>query len=175
MQLPIRSDLEDPLQRLKEVCRASKSVKANSEAVGLSDMGELSKQIPAPLLSLATNLLYDTGLVARLGQLFNLVVTNVPGPRKPLYFCGARMTAMYGLAPLAHTIGLVFSQVSYNGRLYFAMTADRDSIPDPEQLISCVKAAFGEYLALVEASSPPRGRTKARAGRRKSTKRLEQA
>ena len=127
-------------------------------------MGDLSKQIPAPLLSLPTSMLYKTGLVGSFGQLFNLVTTNVPGPRKPLYFCGAELKALYGLAPLAHTIGLVISQFSYNGKIYFGITADRDSIPDPEVLAQCLNESFDEYRSLIRKNGrktkPRRSATK---------------
>lgn len=149
MQLALQTQIADPKERLEEVYRSSCSAKKNSETLGARNMGDLSKQIPAPLLSLATNVLYKTGLVGSFGQLFNLVITNVPGPRKPLYFCGAEMTGLYGLAPLAHTIGLVISQFSYNGKIYFGITADRDSIPDPEVLVQYLKESFGEYQSLV--------------------------
>jgi WS/DGAT/MGAT family acyltransferase len=169
VQFPIQTDIEDPRTRLKEVCRRSKKAKANGEVVGLRNIGELSKQIPAPLLSLATGLLYNTGLMMNFGQLFNLVITNVPGPSRPLYFCGAELRGMYGLAPLAHTIGLVISQFSYNGKLYFAVTGDRGSIADPEFLVDCIRGAFDEYTGLVtKAKSPPKRRSsRGRQGSRK--------
>jgi diacylglycerol O-acyltransferase len=84
-----------------------------------------------------------------------------------LYFCGAEMKAMYGLAPLAHTLGLVITQFSYNGKLYFGITADRDSIPDPAVLVACLNETFRQYESLLD-SAPPKSRKKA-APRRKKT------
>ena len=59
------------------------------------------------------------------------------------------MKAIYGLAPLAHTLGLVISQMSYNDKLYFCLTADRDSVPDPAALVECLNRAFDQYQALL--------------------------
>jgi WS/DGAT/MGAT family acyltransferase len=153
MQLALQTQVADPLERLEKVYKSSCVAKKNSETLGARNMGDLSKQIPAPILSLATNVLYKSGLVGNFGQLFNLVVTNVPGPRRPLYFCGAEMAGMYGLAPLAHTIGLVISQFSYNGKIYFGITADRDSIPDPEVLVGYLNETFDQYRSLVKKKS----------------------
>jgi diacylglycerol O-acyltransferase len=149
IQLPIHTEIADPLERLQSVYKSSGVSKRSSEAIGSRSIGDLSKQIPAPLLSLATSVLYDSGLIGNMGTLFNLVITNVPGPRQPLYFCGAEMKAMYGLAPLAHTLGLVITQFSYNGKLYFGITADRDSIPDPAVLVACLNETFRQYQMLL--------------------------
>ena len=157
--LPIHTEIDDPLVRLQAVYKSSCIAKHNSEALGNRTVGELAKQIPAPLSSLATSILYKSGLISNMGQVFNLIITNVPGPRQPLYFCGAQMTAMYGLAPLAHTLGLVISQVSYNGKLYFCLTADRDSMPDPEVLVDCLDRAFDQYQSLL-ANPPSKPRKK---------------
>jgi diacylglycerol O-acyltransferase / wax synthase len=170
--LPIHTEIEDPLERLKAVYASSSEAKRNSEIIGNQTIGELSKQIPAPLSSLASRLLYKTGLVGNLGHLFNLVITNVPGPRQPLYFCGAEMTAIYGLGPLAHTLGLVISQVSYNGRLYFCITADRAIVPDPEVLAANLNRVFDQYQALLEKPSrKPRTKRKAAAKNKKTAAR----
>jgi diacylglycerol O-acyltransferase / wax synthase len=149
MPLPIHTEIDEPLERLEAIYKSSCIAKHKGEALGSRTMGELSKQIPAPLSSLATSVLYKSGLIGNLGQVFNLVITNVPGPRQPLYFCGAQMTGIFGLAPLAHTLGLVISQMSYNGKLYFCLTADRDSIPDPEVLVDCLDRAFNQYQSLL--------------------------
>ena len=168
MQLPVQSNIADPLERLQAVYTSSSDAKKDREALGSHNMGDLSKQIPAPLLSLATNVLYKTGLIGSLGQLFNLVITNVPGSRQPLYFCGAQMKGMYGFAPLAHTVGLAISQVSYNGKLYFGVTADRDSIPDPEVLIEYLNEAFEQYLSLLNKTKKRPSSTKKSINRKRS-------
>lgn len=167
MQLALQSQIDDPQARLEEVYRSSCVAKKASETLGTRNMGDMSKQIPAPLLSLATSVLYKTGLVGSFGQLFNLIITNVPGPRMPLYFCGAELKGLYGLAPLAHTIGLVISQFSYNGKIYFGITADRDSIPEPGMLAQCLNESFEEYQYLMSK------KTKKNRSRRPATKKAK--
>jgi len=148
IQLPIHSEISDPLERLKAVYKSSSCAKKKSIKAGNRNMGDLSKQIPAPILSLASNLLYKSGLISNFGQPFNMVITNVPGPRQPLYFCGAEMKGLFGIAPLAHTLGLVISQFSYNGKIFFCITADRNMLPDPEFLVECLQSVFEQYVSL---------------------------
>ena len=57
---------------------------------------------------------------------FNCVVTNIPGPRVPLYFCGAKMLAMYGTAPVFVSMGLINPVYSYGDTIAISFTADRD-------------------------------------------------
>ncbi|MEH6570423.1 MAG: wax ester/triacylglycerol synthase family O-acyltransferase [Halioglobus sp.] len=167
MQLAIQTHIADPLERLEAVYIASSKSKQDSEVLGSRNLGDLSKQIPAPLLSLATNVLYKSGLIGSMGQLFNLIITNVPGPRQPLYFCGARMNGIYGMAPLAHTLGLVISQMSYNGKMFFGITADRDSIPDPDLLVQFLNENFAQYQSLLSDASKAKKKVKRKASPRR--------
>ena len=64
----------------------------------------------------------------------NLVISNVPGPRKPLYCNGARMLTHYPVSIPAHGVGLNVTVQSYAGRMYFGVTACAAALPDPTQL-----------------------------------------
>ena len=65
--------------------------------------------------------------------MYNVLITNVPGPQVPLYAAGFPVDAMYPVAPLAIGQALAVSCTSYNGEVFFGMTADRDAIPDVEE------------------------------------------
>lgn len=163
--LQIHTEIADPVKRLRAVHKSSVHAKSQSNSVGNRDIGDLSKQVPAPLLSMANSVLYKSGLIGNLGRLFNLVITNVPGPQLPMYFCGAELKGIYGLAPLAHTVGLVISQFSYNGKLFFGIVADRDIVPDPDFLVQCLEDSFESYQAALQDSA-----RRAKAGKKKSKK-----
>jgi hypothetical protein len=79
------------------------------------------------------------------------VVTNVPGPQVPIYFCGARAVVLTGLAPVLDGTGLVHGIGSYDGDVPVCFTADRAMMPDPEWYEHCLVDSFDELLA---ASAP---------------------
>jgi WS/DGAT/MGAT family acyltransferase len=78
---------------------------------------------------------------------YNLIVTNVPGPGVPLYLLGARMLAAFPLVPLFEKQGLGVAIFSYDDSLCFGFNADRDLVPDVEELSECVGDAFAELHA----------------------------
>ena len=81
----------------------------------------------------------------------NVCVTNVPGSQAPLYLCGARMEAYYGLGPVYDYAGPIHLVVSYAGRIYLSVTSSRDLMPDADRYIADLKAA----LAALEAATTP--------------------
>ncbi len=90
----------------------------------------------------------------------NLVITNVPGPQFPMYLAGAEMVATYPVPPLLPGFSLSVGVTSYDGAVYYGITADRDALPDIEVLGQCVREALDE---LVDSASDsrlraPRGR-----------------
>jgi hypothetical protein len=86
--------------------------------------------------------------------MFNLVVTNVPGPQYPLYMLGRRLEAMYPMVPLAGGQALGIAIISYDGRLNFGLVADYDALPDLEDLAGDLSAAVAELV--VAAGPSPR-------------------
>lgn len=79
-------------------------------------------------------------------RLFNLVVTNVPGPQRPLYAAGARMLASYPMIPLARRQALSIGLTSYDGSVYYGLNADRDAMPDVDLLAGCLVDALAELV-----------------------------
>jgi hypothetical protein len=82
-------------------------------------------------------------------RLFNLVVTNVPGPQHPLYAAGARMLASYPVIPLSKGHGLSVGLTSYDGGVYFGLNADREAMPDVDVLAHCIEDALAELVETV--------------------------
>jgi hypothetical protein len=80
-------------------------------------------------------------------RLFNLVVTNVPGPQHPLYILGRELIALYPMVPLAENTALGIAIMSYNGQLNFGLTADFDALADVETLGDELTSATEELVA----------------------------
>ena len=91
---------------------------------------------------------------------FQLNVTNVPGPQSPLYAAGARMVETYPVHPLLPEHALAIGVTSYDGAVYYGITADRDLLPDADLLGQCVTEALDELLDTASGARPraPRGR-----------------
>jgi len=81
--------------------------------------------------------------------MFNLVVTNVPGPQLPLYADGALMLAAHPVVPLAKGQALSIGVTSYNGGMFFGLNADRDAMADVDVLAECINSAIDELLETV--------------------------
>lgn len=110
----------------------------------------------AGLAGFASPTLHSMG--ARLGnamskRLFNVIVTNVPGPQSPLYAGDARMIATYPVIPLAKGQALAIGLTSYDGGVYFGLNADRDAMPDLDVLGQSIVDSLAE---LADAGEVPR-------------------
>ena len=89
-------------------------IKDSGQAVGAQVLTELSGFAPPTIMAQAAR------LQAR-QRMFNLVVTNVPGPQMPLYMLGRELEALYPMVPLAENTGLGIAIMSYNGQLNFGL------------------------------------------------------
>jgi WS/DGAT/MGAT family acyltransferase len=153
MWAPLPVGVSDPVQRLLTINREMEGVKESGQAVGAQVLTELSGFAPPTIMAQAAR------LQAR-QRLFNLVVTNVPGPQFPLYMLGHQLDAMYPMVPLAENQALGIAIMSYNGQLNFGLNADYDALPDLEALADELRAAIEELVAAAEqgpkaASAPP--------------------
>ena len=84
------------------------------------------------------------GMVSR--RLYNVVITNVPGPQTPLYAAGARLVSTYPVTPLGREQALSIGLTSYDGGVYYGLYADRDAMPDADVLGRGVVDALHELL-----------------------------
>ena len=90
----------------------------------------------------------------------NLVVTNVPGPQFPMYLAGAEMVETYPVPPLLSGFSVSVGVTSYDGAVYYGISADRDSLPDIDVLGQCVRESLDELVDSASESRlrAPRGR-----------------
>lgn len=84
------------------------------------------------------------GMVSR--RLYNVVITNVPGPQTPLYAAGCRMVSTYPVTPLSRGQALSIGLTSYDGGVYYGLYADRDAMPDADVLGRGIVDALQELL-----------------------------
>ena len=141
----------DPLARLKTVASSTAQSKELTNAVGARLMTDIGQFIPAATAGLAARLFTQMNLGGRMQPLFNTVVTNVPGPQQPLYFCGAEMINQYGLGIVQDGLTLFHTVLSYNGKVTLTAPIDREAMPDSEFYMSCLRDSFDD---LYKATKP---------------------
>jgi WS/DGAT/MGAT family acyltransferase len=132
-----------PIMRLHQVSYAMKGHKDAGQAVGADALVRISGFAPPTLHALGART--ASGLSRRL---FNLVVTNVPGPQSPLYAAGAEMLEVYPVVPLAKGQAVSIGLTSYNGGVYYGLNADRDAMPDVDVLAQLIEESLAELVGL---------------------------
>ncbi|HEU4840071.1 MAG TPA: wax ester/triacylglycerol synthase family O-acyltransferase [Ilumatobacteraceae bacterium] len=151
MMVSLATDIADPVERLAAVQRSTSGSKEVTQAIGARNLTELSQLAPGLLIGVGTRL---SSRFARRGQagLVNTVVTNVPGPRQPLYFAGARSLRTFGAGPVVDGMGLINIVGSYEEQFVLSFTACREMMPDPERYADALEAAFDELAAATGAA-----------------------
>jgi diacylglycerol O-acyltransferase / wax synthase len=137
MDLPVGEP--NPVVRLQRVSYAMQAHKDSGRAVAAQALVGLAGFAPPTLHALGARV--ASGMSRRV---FNLVVTNVPGPQVPLYAGGARLLAAYPVVPLAQGQAVSIGVTSYDGGLYYGINADRDGMPDVAVLAQCLVDALDE-------------------------------
>lgn len=168
MTVRVRSDIADPLQRLREVNLGTANAKELTNAVGAKTMTDYTQFVPSTLTASAVRLYSKLGMANRLKPSYNCVITNVPGPQIPLYFTGAKMLSNFSLGPPIDGMGLFHGLGSYCGNFTISVTSCREMMPDPAFYAACLRASFSELLAAARAESkPPKSRKKAKVAKKK--------
>ena len=131
----------NPRVRLTRLSYAMRGIALHGQSVGADSLIALTGFAPPTLHALGARA--ARGLSRRL---FHLVVTNVPGPQFPLYAAGSRMLEVFPVVPLARGQGLSIGMTSYDGRVYFGLNADRDSVGDVDVLADLIEQEVGQLV-----------------------------
>ncbi|GAS87761.1 WS/DGAT/MGAT family O-acyltransferase [Mycolicibacterium brisbanense] len=161
------TDCEDPLERVARCRDAMLDAKRLLDLMPADQLGDLA-QFSAPVLSTsAMRLASRFGLAHRIAATpFNLVISNVPGPRKPVYFAGAQLRHQFPVSIVTDGQGLNITVVSYMNRLDLGFVVDRELVPDVWDLVDMhideigrlFKATGAEWAEEPQPAHPRRGR-----------------
>ena len=165
MNAPLCTDIDDPKKRLRGIVEGTRKAKQQTELLGADTLTMIPLNLPAfiarglmgPLMGLANR--FDA-------VSFNTMVSNVAGIQQPLYFCGAKMIALYGMGPVVDRSGLFHTAFSYDGKITVTFTACREMLPDPDFYASCIRESFDE---LKKTMLKPKASRK-KAAKKKATK-----
>ncbi len=133
-----------PVVRLHQVTHSMRERTAGMQHVGADTLVRIGGFAPPTLHALGARA--ASGFSKRI---FNLVVTNVPGPQFPLYAAGARMLELFPVVPLAKGQALAIGLTSYDGGVYYGLNGDRDAMPDVDVLAGMVHESLDELRGTV--------------------------
>jgi diacylglycerol O-acyltransferase / wax synthase len=141
MRGPLPVYVEDPVARLQAVRQAMGELKESKQAVGAEVLTGVQNFAPPTILAQASRLNFST-------RLFNVIVTNVPGPQFPLYVRGRELEAVFPVAFLPKDHALAIAIMSYNGRMSFGLIGDLDAMADLEVVAEGITHALRELVRL---------------------------
>jgi len=146
-----------PVVRLHQVSYSFKAHKETGRAVAANRIAGIAGFAPSTFHAIGSRV---TAEQPRRG--IQLSVTNVPGPQSPLYAAGAVMEQTYPVPPLPPRHALAIGVTSYDGQVFYGVTADRDLVPDADTFAVCLSEALDELLDTTGDGRPrvPRGRTR---------------
>ncbi|MDX2356777.1 wax ester/triacylglycerol synthase family O-acyltransferase [Dietzia sp. PP-33] len=147
----LATDEPDPVERYRRISAAAETTKRQAGTVRPALLANWARMSPRWLLDVGMRA-YETFRLADVHPvIYNLIISNVPGPRHSLYFLGARITHMHPFGPLLHGAGLSVTSVSVNGRLDVGVVSCEHLVPDPDVVADGIEAALDE---LVELTAP---------------------
>jgi WS/DGAT/MGAT family acyltransferase len=139
----------EPQERLKRVIEVTRELKGSKQIIGSEALAEVADRT-------FTGLLVEFARLVAKGRAINMVVTNVPGPRTPVYMLGAPLLEVYPLVPLSSNQALCVALFSYAGGLFWGFNSDWDAVPDLHDFVEAIGAEFLE-LRKVAAQQPKVG------------------
>jgi len=155
MRGPLPVYIRDPVARLRFVKEAMDGLKESKQAVGAKVLADVQQMAPPTVLAQASRMQFST-------RLFNLIVTNVPGPQFPLYLLGRELRDLFPIAFLPKRHGMAIAIMSYNGGVNFGLLGDYDALPDIDLIAEGIEQ---ELAALKRAAEAKEARAAgARAG-----------
>jgi diacylglycerol O-acyltransferase / wax synthase len=146
IDLPV--DQADPIAAYEAVRHTTARDKQAGQAVGSSTLLDVAALAPPVLHAVVSQSLYAT-------RLFNLTVTNVPGPQTPLYAFGARLADAFPLVPLAAEHALGVAVLSFDGQVVFGLNCDRDAVPDVGVMADGIREGIDRLRRVAEGAASP--------------------
>jgi diacylglycerol O-acyltransferase len=149
MRAPLPVYISDPVARLRFIKQAMDGLKESKQAVGAATLARVNNLAPPTILAQASRIQFST-------RLFNLLVTNIPGPQFPLYLLGRKLEDLFPVAFLPREHALAVAIMSYDGGIDYGLLGDYDALGDIEQIADGIRASLDELLEAARARGPRR-------------------
>ena len=155
MFVHLNTDEADVVKRLRAIAHTTRGAKEDHNAVGAKFLQNWAEHAAPSTFALATRLYSRLNLADRHRPIYNVVVSNVPGPDFPLYLDGAELVATYPMGPVMEGAGLNVTVLSYLDNVDFGFLAAAELVPDVWDMADAVADAMDALLAAAAEISPP--------------------
>jgi diacylglycerol O-acyltransferase len=143
--VPIPTTERDPLRALDRAHEPLSHAKERHRALPADYLTDASSLIPPAMLALAARTTVD--VLSRTRPPVNLVISNIPGPREPLYCAGARLEAAFPVSVIVDGVGLNITVLSYLDHIDVGVVADADQVDDTSSMVTGIQLALDELEA----------------------------
>jgi hypothetical protein len=150
MFVHLRTDIDDVAERLDAIALATRGAKEDHNAIDAKFLQNWAEHAAPSTFALATRLYSRLNLADRHPPVYNVVVSNVPGPDFPLYLDGAELVATYPMGPVMEGAGLNVTVLSYQDNVDFGFLACAELVPDVWDLADDIEAAMKDLLAAAD-------------------------
>ncbi|MEM9850131.1 MAG: wax ester/triacylglycerol synthase family O-acyltransferase, partial [Bacteroidota bacterium] len=149
MLVQLATNIEDPIERLEIIHENTVRGKTYQNAIGAKTLSDMAEIVPFGIANQAARLYSRFQLSELHNPIFNLTITNVPGPQFPLYLAGHKLLSIMGMAPIIDGMGLIITIFSYDGHMTISSTSDIKSMPDIDLFSRYIRESANELEALV--------------------------
>ena len=144
----LATDEPDPVKRLRRIHESMRSAKQMQEAIPATLLQDFTQFATPALFAQAARIAARLRIADRMRPPFNLIISNVPGPREPLYCGGAQMKTYYPVSAVAEGQGLNVTVQSYLDQLDFGVISCRELVADPWKIARYLGEALEELCKL---------------------------
>lgn len=164
MLVQLATHIEDPIERLEKIYENTIKGKTYQGAAGAKTLSNLAESVPFGVANQAARLYSRYSLAKMHNPVFNVVITNVPGPQIPIYLHGHKLLHIMGMAPIIDGMGLIITILSYGDHITISPTTDKNSMPDSTAFSNYILDAANELEKCVLDYDRTKGKkTKAKA------------
>jgi diacylglycerol O-acyltransferase / wax synthase len=153
MLVSLATTIDDPVERLMAVSESSRGAKARTEVLGGRILDDWAQLIIPAVSTRAAKLLSNLRVFDRIAPVFNVTISNVPGPQFDLWFGGCRIDALYPIGPIVEGVGLNITALSYMGGLHVGMLGCRRLVPDMDSMAALLQSNLDQLLSAVPVTT----------------------
>ena len=160
MMIQLATHIEDPLERLEYIQEQTMLGKSRHNTLGAKTLAKMADVVPFGLANIAAGLYSKYNIKDLHRPPFNVTITNVPGPRTPLYLNGHKVVSIFGLTPVVDGFGLIIAAFSYNGQVTITTTSDAKTMPDADLFSRYIRESANELEDLIKNVSKGKSASK---------------
>lgn len=164
MLVQLATNVEDRIERIETIYENTIKGKTYQGAMGAKSLSNIAEAVPFGVANQAARLYSRYNLSKLHNPVFNVVITNVPGPQLPIYLAGHKLHSIMGMAPIIDGMGLIITVLSYDGNITISPTSDVKSMPDltlfSDYILDEANALEADILAYEKEGKKPKKKAK---------------